>query len=623
MSIRIGSNISSLTAQRRLSESTDLLSKTSERLSSGQRINRASDDAAGLAIASSLNADGRIFNQAIKNVSDGVSALSIAQGGLSQLTDVTIRLKELATQSANGTVSRKQRLSLQKEADALVAEYNRITETTTFNGQLLFNSEASFTLQMGRGEGTSLEIGLGDELSRGVWDGAFYTGADQTISGTAAWTEMGDVNNDGKLDLVSGGLGVSKVNVSIGNGDGTFFAAVSYFGSTGGVNLRQGTIKDLNGDGFSDIITTTSDGAAVNVLMGNGNGTFRAPRSYAPAVNAWGLGVGDINGDGVNDLVTSSSGTNQISIFIGNGDGSFRARSTITNSGNSNSVVLADVNSDGRVDIVASTQSSGAGIDVFLGNGDGSFNARRTITYGDSWIVRAGDFNRDGIVDLTSTSGNGGFTNILIGNNDGSFSLTRMADNTQARGLRVTDLNGDGYDDIVASSQVTAELSVFLGNGNGTFQARRTFATTGTTADISIGDFTGDGAFDIFASSQAAATIYSMHANADETAAVGYIYMMTQQGARDSLTTINQIQTRLGLEVGTIGSALSRLEIAKSNLQSSALNYKDAEERIMGLDVAQESSEYTRIQILQKAATAVLGQANLQPQIALRLLNGG
>ena len=134
MTIRLGSNISSLTAQRKLADGTAALSKTFERLSSGQRINRASDDAAGLAIADSLNAASRVYTQGIRNFSDGLSLLSIAEGALQQLQAITIRQIELAEQAANGVYSTKQRQALNDEANALVDEFNRIVESTSFNG---------------------------------------------------------------------------------------------------------------------------------------------------------------------------------------------------------------------------------------------------------------------------------------------------------------------------------------------------------------------------------------------------------------------------------------------------------------------------------------------------------
>lgn len=134
MAVTIGSNLSSLQAQRRLGESTSSLTATFERLSSGKRINRPSDGAAELAIATALNVDSRVYTAGIRNGNDGLSLLSIADAALANLSDVVVRITELATQSANGVYSNKQREALDKEAQALADEYLRITKTTEFNG---------------------------------------------------------------------------------------------------------------------------------------------------------------------------------------------------------------------------------------------------------------------------------------------------------------------------------------------------------------------------------------------------------------------------------------------------------------------------------------------------------
>ena len=158
MAITIGSNIASLQAQRRLAVATDSLSRTYEKLSSGQRINRASDDAAGLAIADSLRADQRIASVAIRNANDGISSIAIADSALGQIGNTLSRLAELAEQSANGVFSVTQRSSLQNEFVALASEIERIALTTQFNGVRLISGGASLTLQVGFDSGSTSQV---------------------------------------------------------------------------------------------------------------------------------------------------------------------------------------------------------------------------------------------------------------------------------------------------------------------------------------------------------------------------------------------------------------------------------------------------------------------------------
>ena len=149
MALTVGSNISSLKAQRTLGISSDHLSRTYERLSSGQRINRASDDAAGLAIADSLKANARIASVAVRNANDGISTIAIADSALGEIGNVLTRLAELSEQSANGVFSTVQRSALQNEFTALGSEIERIALTTEFNGVKLLSGGGELVLQVG------------------------------------------------------------------------------------------------------------------------------------------------------------------------------------------------------------------------------------------------------------------------------------------------------------------------------------------------------------------------------------------------------------------------------------------------------------------------------------------
>lgn len=158
MAITIGSNIASLQAQRRLGLATDALARTFERLSSGQRINRASDDAAGLAIADALRANQRVATVAIRNANDGISTIGIADSALGEIGNVLSRLAELAEQSANGVFSTQQRSALSNEFVALASEIERIANTTTFNGVKLLSGGAQFTLQVGFNSSSTSQV---------------------------------------------------------------------------------------------------------------------------------------------------------------------------------------------------------------------------------------------------------------------------------------------------------------------------------------------------------------------------------------------------------------------------------------------------------------------------------
>jgi flagellin len=152
MGLRIRTNVASLNAQRRLGMSTDALENSGNKLASGERINKAADDAAGLAISENLRADVRSLNQAKRNALDGVSLVQTAEGGLVETTNMLIRLRELAVQSASDTIGNTERGFLDQEYQALKNEIDRIANSTEFNGTRLLVGQTALPEDMQTGE---------------------------------------------------------------------------------------------------------------------------------------------------------------------------------------------------------------------------------------------------------------------------------------------------------------------------------------------------------------------------------------------------------------------------------------------------------------------------------------
>ena len=163
MSIIVNNNPASISAQRNLGVSTGSLGRSVERLSSGLRITRAADDAAGLGLSETLRAHIRSINQAVRNSSDGISLTQIADGAAATIGNLMGRLRELASQSASGTVGATERSYIDQEFVALRSEIDRIAQVTEFNGQALTSgSTISFTMQVGfkSGSGNTLTMDL-------------------------------------------------------------------------------------------------------------------------------------------------------------------------------------------------------------------------------------------------------------------------------------------------------------------------------------------------------------------------------------------------------------------------------------------------------------------------------
>ncbi len=157
MALRIYNNLFSVSAQRHLGNNNSQLGASLEKLSSGLRINRGADDAAGLAISEALRADIRSLNQANRNANDGISLINTAEGALSEQSSILVRMRELASQSATGTVGSTERQTIEREFAALRDEIDRISATSEFNGQNLVDGSLS---RAGAGGSVVIQVGI-------------------------------------------------------------------------------------------------------------------------------------------------------------------------------------------------------------------------------------------------------------------------------------------------------------------------------------------------------------------------------------------------------------------------------------------------------------------------------
>jgi hypothetical protein len=394
----------------------------------------------------------------------------------------------------------------------------------------------------------------------GNGDGTFQTAVSYGSGGASAnSTAVADVNGDGKPDVIvsnfymgNGNYSKSTVGVLLGNGDGTFRAAVSY--DPGGAYAVSVAVGDVNGDGKPDLVvasqcvsSTNCTNGTIGVLLGNGNGTFQSPVTYASGgTNASSVAVGDFNGDGKPDLTVSNqcatssncynvNGT--VGVLLNNGDGTFQAAIAYASGAfGSSSVAVGDVNHDGRPDLLVANQCPGSNsnstsctngtVSIFFGNGDGSF--RLPFTYGSGGYaadsIAVADVNGDGKSDLlvvnscvgTASNCPTGGVGILLGNGDGTFQASPSYSPVGqiANSTAVGDLNGDGKSDLIIANQCASgsncangEVSVLLGNGNGTFQTAVSYGSGGYDAvSVAVGDVNGDGKPDLLVANQCASS---------------------------------------------------------------------------------------------------------------------
>jgi dienelactone hydrolase len=325
---------------------------------------------------------------------------------------------------------------------------------------------------------------------------------------------VGDFNGDGKLDLAVTNNGDNTVSVLLGKGDGTFAPAANY--ATGSQPFSVAT-GDFDGDGNTDLAVANVGETTVSVFLGKGDGTFKQGVTYQAGNAARTVVVGDFNGDGKLDLAvanqtcgTPGCGPGVISILLGNGDGTFQTHSDYLAAEGPTWMVAGDFNQDGFLDLAVTGGGGGSGnqLSVLLGNGDGTFQAAVNYpTDTNPAGIAAGDFNKDGKLDLV-VANNVGSASVLLGKGDGTFqpAVNYSIGGAPIGSIGVADFNGDGNLDFAIADGANNAF-IFLGNGDGTFQAGMPVSATSNSFGVAVGDFNQDGRLDLAVPNQGTTTV--------------------------------------------------------------------------------------------------------------------
>lgn len=608
----INTNIASLNAQRNLNSTQGSLNTSLERLSSGLRINSAKDDAAGLAISSRFTTQINGLNQAIRNANDGISLAQTAEGALGASGDSLQRIRQLALQSANSTNSASDRDALNSEVQQLLAEIDRVGQTTQFNGtNILDGSFSSAQFQVGANANQTINFSVAGATTDIL--GAFQ------VTSAAVTTSAFD----------GSGFTINGVEVGVS-------AATSAAGVTAESAAAKATAINAvtNQTGVSATATNTLDGVASVAGSSLANG----------ALTINGISVGSIaaatDGSAVTQGRNARDAINAVSSQTG-----------VTATANAATGVLTLTASDGR-DITLAGTNAQAVTDIFNATGlDAATEANptgqstRDITFAVTDGIVAGDtvatnelVHGDTIaignltyeiidvggtasgsnvgVELAAAAGNQS-TAVAVAVRD-AINAQHTAGNTtltatNAAGvLTVTDDRLGAYAIGVTDSLTDAAASTQAATTTGTNAAGATAVQNlGTLTLSSASNFTLGGADLAFAGLSNASPALSKLNTVD---------ISSVQGANDAIAILDGALSQVNSIRAGLGAIQTRFESTISNLSTTAENLSAARSRILDADFAQETANLTRSTILQQAGISILSQANALPQQVLSLL---
>ncbi len=359
----------------------------------------------------------------------------------------------------------------------------------------------------GRNNGTpSSATSMG--TATGLSDASLTVGSSVGAGNSPYDLAKGDLNGDGRTDLVVAGFSSHQVHVLLGQPDGTFAAAVNYAANNSPIEVEVG---DVTGDGHADVVVANYYDNRVSVLAGDGTGTLGAPAATAVGANPRGLALANLNGAGAPEILVGASGGSIVSVLTRQPDGTYTRADTTAGSGTWG-VVAGLFNGDAHLDVAVANHNADT-VTVFLGDGTGALTSPTTLPVGDGpRDLAVGELTGDGFQDLAvlnANSGAGGRSvGVLAGNGDGTFAAQAVYGGlgSDPYHLALGDLNGDGRTDVAVAVYGANDLATYLNSAGGNLGSPRVYERSGNPIGVVAGDWNGDGRLDL------ATVLYSSNA---------------------------------------------------------------------------------------------------------------
>jgi len=669
----INTNISALSAQKSMSDQISKSEQAIERLSTGLRINNAADDAAGTAIASKMESQVRSLGVAIRNGHDAISMTQTAEGALGEMENILQRVRELAVQAGNSTLSSQDRTAIQSEVTQLTDEINNIASTTNFNGvKLLDGSNSTVDFQVGANASDSFSVNLEGSstndlgLSGSMGANAFTSGRVTLFNPSSNALLVSDVKLNGQnmlsaqlVDLSSVTDAATKIVTGINLNTSVHGAVATGFNKVVGAEM---------GDSFA--MTTT-----LAITTGSVTETIAIQSSMEDLVDEINLKVADLTASlgANNSLILENSTGDMIQVGAGGLEAGFtesiyQGMYTLENvDGSATTIELgnrANGYSTGIVATATAANLNGLGLNerhadgstrstavasgvialtddikingvqvgtTVLGSAEAKVNAINAVSDQSGVTASATtemilDLNFNETPTSLSFAFNGNAVDVKADNTiyDVASAINAANLNLEATALENGRLKitSHGGGDIVLGLVSDTAFVTSIQDGNGETQAVAASVTVRGSITLSSEDGGVIKLTDSTVANSGLAKLGLEGQSEEEVAGSGGVNVQTAEGAKAALGNIDDaIETLSGFRA-SFGAVENRIDAKINNLTTLKTNTQAAQSRIEDADFAAETTNMTKAQILSQAATSMLAQANASKQNLLALLQG-
>jgi len=620
--MRIQHNIMAMNAYRNYNTNTSALSKNLEKLSSGYKINRAGDDAAGLAISEKMRAQITGLNAAQKNVKDGISLVKTAEGAMQEIQDMLNRMDYLATQSANGTYQDEvDRENLQKEVEALKTEIDRIADSANFNGIKLLDGSLTRT-EAKAAETKTVTIA-----------GANIKGEDRMLStdfkasnGKAAWEQVGIDNiydnsgpapQSGSFDVDISDLEFTKNGTVAATGAFTLTIGDTEIKATGikiGANATAATVKKAVFDALKAAVSTgtgttvTINGTEWKITGTASQGKLTFTQTEAPAKASQARTNFDVKVNWENKTTAASKAPEMENSHT---HGTITTQEAVAKENDTKANTVFTLKQTDLVD-GAKIQLGGTTVVLKIGK-EGTGSGTNLVDLSE---FEYGNVDMDVVLSKISKA----FGSSVVASIDNKSGTFIVGVDKKNNGLTVYHSSGSGA---WTNKEELGKLFSIAIDSKDITVTTAAIAATGKGLTLQIGDTADD-------FNQLTVGIGDMHVDAmgkgndvdgnPSTKTIKDINIGTLSGAQEAISVIKNAINYVSGVRGDLGAAQNRLEHTANNLSVMAENITDAESTIRDTDVAEEMMAYTKNNILIQSAQAMLAQANAVPQGVLQLL---